>query len=148
MIKGVGSYNDFEKVADSFVNNTSDNCYQVHGHRNTKQLPTRVNRRCFNLEGQVEFGGHLRCLDLLQDGSFDIIEIKNDIYADPEDTIPQTTNSEEKSVGDIILELRQNKYVQEKKYGNISSFNFTKTAIYSLRHMIQCQGNHFPLHMQ
>ena len=69
MIKGVGNYNDFELVAESFVNNTPDNYYQIHGHRNTKHLPTQVNERCFNLEGQVEFGGCLRCVELLPGGS-------------------------------------------------------------------------------
>ena len=130
MIKGVGNYNDFEKVAESFVNNTAPNYYQIHGHRNTKQVPTRVNERCFNLEGQVEFGGHLRCVELLPDGTFNVVEIKNNVYAEPEEVAPQPTANGEKSVGDIILELRQNRYIQEKKYGNISSFNFTKTAFY------------------
>lgn len=36
------------------------NYYQIHGHRNTKQVPIRVNDRVFNLEGRVEFGGNLR----------------------------------------------------------------------------------------
>ncbi|MDE6150233.1 MAG: metallophosphoesterase, partial [Ruminococcus sp.] len=67
MIRGVGNYNDFELVADSFMKNTPDNCYQIHGHRNTKRLPIQVNERCFNLEGQVEFGGCLRCVALLPD---------------------------------------------------------------------------------
>lgn len=57
MIKGVGNYNDVEAVADSFVANTPDNYIQIHGHRNTKSLPTQVNQKVFNLEGKIEMGG-------------------------------------------------------------------------------------------
>lgn len=128
MIKGVGNYNDFELVAESFVKNTPDNCYQIHGHRNTKHVPTQVNERCFNLEGQVEFGGCLRCVDILPDGAHEVVEIQNTVFAEPKEVAPVAT--EIKSVGDAILELRRNRYIQEKKYGNISSFNFTKTAFY------------------
>lgn len=129
MIKGVGNYNDFEVVAEAFVKNTTQNCYQIHGHRNTKHLPTQVNERCFNLEGQVEFGGCLRCVELLNDGTHKIVEIQNTVFAEPHE-VSQTSSDETKSVGDTILELRNNRYIQEKKYGNISSFNFTKTAFY------------------
>lgn len=42
--------------------------YQVHGHRNTKLLPVRAGDYSFNLEGQVEFGGHMRFAVLDQRG--------------------------------------------------------------------------------
>lgn len=129
MIRGVGNYNDFELVADSFMKNTPSNCYQIHGHRNTKRLPTQVNERCFNLEGQVEFGGCLRCVELLPDGTHEVVEIQNTVFAEPIEVTHIVTNGV-KSVGDTIMELRRNRYIQEKKYGNISSFNFTKTAFY------------------
>lgn len=129
MIKGVGNYNDFETVAEAFVKNTPDNCFQIHGHRNTKQLPTQVNDRVFNLEGQVEFGGHLRCVQALPDGTHAVVEIKNNVFKEREE--PVTTEiSNGYTVGDAIIALRKNRFVQEKKYGNISSFNFTKTAFY------------------
>lgn len=130
MIKGVGNYNDFELVAESFVNNTPDNYYQIHGHRNTKHLPTQVNERCFNLEGQVEFGGCLRCVELLPDGTHNVVEIQNTIFAEPEAVADKTSTTDVKSVGDVIMGLRQNRFIQEKQYGNISSFNFTKQAFY------------------
>ena len=129
MIKGVGNYNDFEAVAESFVRNTPQNYYQIHGHRNTKHLPTKMNDRCFNLEGRVEFGGELRCVQLLPDGSQVVVETTNTIFKEP-DTKVEVDSSTAKSVGDVILELRNNRFIQEKKYGNISSFNFTKTAFY------------------
>lgn len=130
MIKGVGNYNDFEAVAESFVKNTAQNCYQIHGHRNTKHLPVQVNDRVFNLEGQVEFGGCLRCVQALPNGTHQIFEIKNTVFKEPEEVIHAETINSEQSVGDAIIALRQNRYIQEKKYGNISSFNFTKTAFY------------------
>lgn len=131
MIKGVGCYNDFEAIADSFVKNTPDNCYQIHGHRNTKQLPIQVNDRVFNLEGRVEHGGCLRCVQALPNGEHKVFEIKNTVFKEPEEVVQSTvTKSETQSIGDAIIALRQNRYVQEKRYGDISSFNFTKTAFY------------------
>lgn len=129
MIRGVGNYNDFEAIANAFVENTPDNCYQIHGHRNTKQLPTKVNDRVFNLEGQVEFGGHLRCVQVTPDGTHTVVEVKNNVFKERE-VRPESVATGEQTVGDMIIALRQNRYVQEKQYGNISSFNFTKTAFY------------------
>lgn len=129
MVKGVGSYNDFEAVEKAFDKNTAQNCYQIHGHRNTKQLPVRASERCFNLEGRVEFGGCLRCVDLHRDGTIETSEIQNTVFKAP-DEIPKPAAVPQQTVGDAIIALRQNRYVQEKKYGNISSFNFTKTAFY------------------
>lgn len=129
MVKGVGSYNDFEAVEKTFDKTTTQNCYQIHGHRNTKQLPVRASERCFNLEGRVEFGGCLRCVDLCRDGTIEIFETQNTVFKEP-DEIPKPVAVSQQTVGDAIIALRQNRYVQEKKYGNISSFNFTKTAFY------------------
>ena len=126
MIKGVGDYDDFEAVADSFVRNTPDNCYQIHGHRNTKCVPTQVNERVFNLEGKIEFGGHLRCVQAYPDGTFKTFEVKNDVFRQPE----PDRSEPPKNVHDAILALRGNEYVQEKRFGDVSSFNFTKEAFY------------------
>ena len=130
MIRGVGNYNDFEAVAEAFVENTTQNCYQIHGHRNTKHLPVKVNDRVFNLEGQVEFGGCLRCVQALPDGTHQIFETQNTVFKKPEEVAPVAINKGIQSVGDAVIALRESRYVQEKKYGNISSFNFTKTAFY------------------
>ncbi len=127
MIRGVGGYNDFEKVAETFVNTTPDNVYQIHGHRNTKRLPVKVNNRVFNLEGRVEFGGTLRCVQIDKDG-IHTIEVENTVYKTPEMQSEQTVTSS--SVADTIIALRSNRYIQEKKFGNISSFNFTNKAFY------------------
>lgn len=127
MIKGVGGYNDFEKIAETFINTTPDNVYQIHGHRNTKRLDTKVNDRVFNLEGRVEFGGELRCVQIDKDG-IHTIEIQNEVFKTPEMQSEQTVTSS--SVADTIISLRANRYIQEKKFGNISSFNFTEKAFY------------------
>lgn len=127
MIRGVGGYNDFEKIAKTFINTTPDNVYQIHGHRNTKRLDTKVNDRVFNLEGRVEFGGELRCVQIDKNG-IHTIEIKNEVFKTPEMQSEQTVTSS--SVADTIISLRANRYIQEKKFGNISSFNFTEKAFY------------------
>lgn len=127
MIRGVGGYNDFEKIAETFINTTPDNVYQIHGHRNTKRLYTKVNDRVFNLEGRVEFGGELRCVQVDKDG-IHTIEIQNEVFKTPEMQSEQTVTSS--SVADTIISLRANRYIQEKKFGNISSFNFTEKAFY------------------
>ena len=129
MIKGVGGYNDYEQVENNFTANTAANCYQIHAHRNTKHLPIIANERNFNLEGSVEFGGDLRVLRLTPDGNEPVC-IHNTIYRPPEERVEYRTVGHAKNVADMILELRQNKYVQEKRYGNISSFNFTKQAFF------------------
>ena len=127
MIRGVGNYNDFEKVAETFLATTPDNVYQIHGHRNTKRLPVQVNDRVFNLEGRVEFGGDLRCVQIDKNG-IHTVEVENTVYKTPEMQSEQTVTSS--SVADTIIALRSNRYIQEKKFGNISSFNFTNKAFY------------------
>lgn len=127
MIHGVGSYNDFETIANTFVKTTPQNVYQIHGHRNTKSLPVQVNERVYNLEGKVEFGGELRCVQVDKDG-IHTVETPNTVFKAPEVVQEQTVVTN--SVGDIIIALRSNPYIQEKEFGNISSFNFTKKAFY------------------
>lgn len=127
MINGVGSYNDFEVIANTFIKTTPKNVYQIHGHRNTKSLPVQVNERVYNLEGKVEFGGKLRCVQVDKD-DIHTIEIPNTVFKAPE--IIQEQTAVTNSIGDIIIALRSNSYIQEKQFGNISSFNFTKKAFY------------------
>ena len=127
MIRGVGNYNDFEKIAETWLNTTQDNFYQIHGHRNTKRVPIQVNNRVFNLEGRIEFGGELRCVQVDKEG-IHTIEVQNEVFKTPEMQREQTVTSS--SVADTIIALRSNRYIQEKKFGNISSFNFTNKAFY------------------
>ena len=123
MIHGVGRYNDVEHVADTFFNTTDEHTYQIFGHRNTKGFDININPRVYNLEGQVEFGGCLRCVDIVPGGSISY-EIKNNVFREPEKSARTMSNN----VSDALIELRHNKYVTEKQFGNISSFNFSPTA--------------------
>lgn len=127
MIKGVGGYSDFEKIAETFTKTADSNVYQIHGHRNTKRLSIRVNDRVFNLEGAVEFGGELRCVQVDKDGIHDI-SVQNTVFKSPEMREEQSVTKS--SIADTIITLRGNKHIQEKKFGNISSFNFTRDAFY------------------
>ena len=128
MIHGVGGYNDSDIIADTWIKTTKDNMYQIHGHRNVKNVPMKVNDRVYNLEGKVEFGGFLRIVELDRDG-FHEIEIKNDVFKPPV-MIAKDIQTISGSVADTVLMMRQNKFIQEKQFGNISSFNFTRDAFY------------------
>lgn len=123
MIHGVGRYNDVEQVANTFFSTTDEHTYQIFGHRNTKGFDINVNPRVYDLEGQIEFGGCLRCIDIVPGGSISY-EIKNNVFREPEKSARTMSNN----VSDALIELRHNKYVTEKQFGNISSFNFSPTA--------------------
>lgn len=131
LIHGVGKYNDHEAVEEAWVRNTRDNCYQIHGHRNTKDLPVKANERVYNLEGRVEFGGCLRAVQIMPD-EIKTVEIKNDVFRPAEEMFQYKYQAGQQrlSIPDIILEMRKSKFIQEKKYDNISSFNFTKSAFF------------------
>lgn len=128
MINGVGSKNDYETISDTWMNSTKDNMYQIYGHRNAKNEPVKIRERVFNLNGSVEYGGCLRIVELDKYG-FHTIEIKNDVFKKIED-VEENTELITSSMADTIINLRQNNYIQEKTFGNISSFNFTKNAFY------------------
>lgn len=126
MIKGVGIYDDYKKVAKTWMKTTGKNQYQVFGHRNTKGSPVELKGRVFNLEGNVEYGGYLRAVELDHNG-FHSVEVRNTVFK------PRKEQNEQKAilltdVAKLVIDLRNSKYVQEKSFGNISSFNFTKTA--------------------
>ncbi len=128
IINGVGEYNEYQDVADTWMRETKENQYQVHGHRNTAQDPVQLADRVFNLEGEVEFGGKLRIVELDSTG-WNIIELAN---CQP---ITEDANIEKapvETVEQAVEYLRNNKFVKEKKLGSgISSFNFTREAFYS-----------------
>ena len=128
MINGVDGYKEAEDVANTFCDMMPDNVYQIHGHRNVKSLPIQVNNKVFNLEDHVEFGGNLRCVQVRHDG-IHTFELKNNVFRKPEEVV-QKKEAIHSSIADDILLLRSNKYIVEKKYGNISSFNFSKQAFY------------------
>lgn len=129
MILGVGRYSDYIDVAKTFESLTDENTYQIFGHRNTDGSPIRMSDRTFNLEGRVEFGGFLRVVTL-DEGGFTTYEVQNSVFAPPEKAAPAEYNTAEKSVMELVDVMRMNKFINEKKFGDISSFNFTRAAFY------------------
>lgn len=136
LIKGVGKYEDHDKIDKQFNENEEKNktwTVQIHGHRNVMRVPIiSLDNMTFNLEGQVEFGGHLRILELsnpnefsvFEDGHWRCIEIKNDNYIPEEEPV-----KEEKSDLELLKEMYDSKWVQVKNLkDNVISFNFTRDA--------------------
>ena len=126
MISGTGSFDESEKADGAFAANMPADVFSIHGHRNIKKLPASPTDRAVNLEGGVEFGGELRVLDLYPDGTKEIRVIQNSVY----EPAAEKKETADETVGDAILSMRRNKYIQENSFGNISSFNFTKAAFY------------------
>ena len=126
LIKGVGKYEDVMKVEESW-NTNHHKLLQFHGHRNIDNNPIQ-NGNCFNLCDTVEFGGNLRVAQLTKGKPIKFILIKNNTYFINTNkvTLPVVEDSD-----DILISLRSNKFIQEKKLGNnVSSFNFTREAFY------------------
>lgn len=126
MIKGVGTYKECEAVETTFTSSTPDNYVQIHGHRNVKSLPVKSDDKNYNLEGKIEFGGHLRVVQINADG-IHTFELQNTVFNPPE-IVEERKDVMSSSVADVILQLRSNSLVTEKKFDNISSFNFTRDA--------------------
>lgn len=137
MIKGVGDYKDSHDVDQAFLSTTTDGFYQIHGHRNETNEFIKVNSATWNLNGDVEFGGYLRGVTLFKpqdsigdDFYFSNTEqaIKNDVYRLPENLTKKEDEVMNADMDTIIEYMRASKYVTEKSFGDISSFNFTRDA--------------------
>lgn len=150
-IHGVGEYDDYQLIADTWMGQTEDNQYLVHGHRNTQSDSAQIADRVFNLEGEVEFGGKLRIVELENVGycpqygttdegerlptssyvafKWNVVELEN-----CQPIIEETdlaTLVKPQTVEEAVTSLRNSRFVQEKKLGDdISSFNFTREAFY------------------
>ena len=145
-VHGVGTYADYKTIAETWMGQTKENQYLVHGHRNTESDQTQIADRVFNLEGKVEFGGQLRIVELTADTfngwafghpeaglvsgiSWKVIELE-DCQPVNENLITEERKVE--TVEEAISYLRHNKFVQEKDLGGgVSSFNFTRDAFYN-----------------
>lgn len=145
-IKGVGDYEvDIDNAWDSNLPEFNDyvktasggiiplgivraEIYQIHGHRNLFRLPVQAGKFSFNLEGQVEFGGHLRAVTLTKDG-FQTHEIKNDVYKIRRGETPAKVDEKDLNIDQFIDYLANHKYIHEKDLGDgIFSYNFTRAA--------------------
>lgn len=139
MIKGVGKYNDADSVDEAFFKNTNASTFQIHGHRNITNSDISTSPNTFNLEGKVEFGGYLRAVQIapmkvFEDGtgtiSIDEIQIQNNIFKKQSEQKELTVENENRdmTVYSLVQSMRANRYIYEKEFGRISSFNFTKQA--------------------
>lgn len=127
-IKGVGGYNEYGDIAETWMNQTAENQFLVHGHRNTGGHPTQIADRVFNLEGSVEFGGELRIVELDSDLNWTVLEIP-DCQPVTEDLITETRAVD--TVEQAIEYLENNQFVQAKDLGDfIVSYNFTRQAFF------------------
>ena len=127
-IKGVGEYVDSNYVDNEFnENGFYERYYSFHGHRNIKEVPIK-NDRVFNLEGQVEFGGNLRIVEVTPNDdklSFKCIEIKNDVF-DKELKRKEFDTNES-----VVNELENSSLIHNKDFGDgTSSDNFTREAFW------------------
>lgn len=132
LIKGAGAYEDADTSDAAFAASARPGVYQVHGHRNRYSSPLRVNERCFNLEGKVEFGGELRNVTLTS-GGFEERSIKSSIDASKVILEPAgEALGDAESVAGLVADLRGNKDVIERPQAgtHISSFNFTRDVFY------------------
>lgn len=124
-IHGVGRYSDYLTIADTWMQQTKENQYLIHGHRNIEASSIDEADRVFNLEGRVEFGGKLRIVELTKDLKW------NYIYLDSIQPILNIEEDQRFEELPILEKLRADKFVQEKDLGNdVSSFNFTREAFY------------------
>lgn len=145
MVDGVGRYADYKDVADTFSQHKSNNyaTYLINGHRNINDFNTEVNNYCYNLEGKVEFGGNLRVVRIGKGEEIKCLEYPNKLpiaehlakretnfvsdNATTDDTNFEGT-AEELEIRNLVRTFRKSKYVVEKQFGNISSFNFSRQA--------------------
>ena len=130
-IDGVGSYDDIYDCEKTFRKN-NPKVIQIHGHRNPNRETITANSGNYNLEGQVEFGGALRMVEITH-GKIETKEVTNTVFKVVEEKTKEVQKEETKAltVANLITTLRTNKKaIVEKKFGNISSFNFTKNAFY------------------
>lgn len=139
LIKGTGTYEDVDTSDAAFAATAPADTYQIHGHRNRFSSPLRVNERCCNLEGKIEFGGELRTVSLTRQG-FEERAVPSTIDAtatiiEPVGDLPAAGESENGSVSDLVTALRASRGVYEKAqavpWSHISSFNFKRDVFYN-----------------
>lgn len=127
--------------------------WQVHGHRNQRMLPVIAAERSINLEGQVEFGGHLRCA-VLDESGWSPVAIRNRVHRTMQEFRMQDIEDARQSHGnnaplapwtkkgetgvraipqDRFDSIRNDEMVFEsvsESMPHISAFNFSKQAFW------------------
>ncbi|WP_018234244.1 RNA ligase [Thioalkalivibrio thiocyanodenitrificans] len=136
MIKGVGNYGD--PVHQWWDRNTGPTEYQVHGHRNTLDLPHQASERCINLEDQVEFGGGLRTVAVSAQGfSFETHRCTEGLDSRERRGRGAILRAHYPEIKDDCLiseqmteKLEASSYVRVKDFGSVRSYAFTPKAFY------------------
>jgi hypothetical protein len=140
LIKGVGGYstnidhkfNEYYGVRDT---RAPLGIYQVHGHRNILNLPI-INGNSINLEGHVEFWGHLRVAVLSKDG-WATTEIKNNVakpkyaraeLAKTETEVKVQPERKEFTNQTLLTALLANDNIRQNRSDNIVAFNFKRSV--------------------
>lgn len=124
-VYGVGDYEtDIDRLYDGFMKECENKVYQIHGHRNFYKHKFDEYEYSYNLDGDVEHGGHLRVMTIAKDGCIDCVEIENGVF---DSQLDEKTN-----VYNLTRDLFKNKYVFARNLGDsIYSFNFSKEAFYN-----------------
>lgn len=158
-VTGIGHYGDpvdeqFSSWALEHESLESGEFWQVHGHRNRANFPTRAGARSFNLEGQPDFGGHLRFAVLDETGwstcdvrsrNFRSLKQTHEINAAEGRKIlgphaplaPWVLEDKDKAICFSDAEIQQflsHDFVAEKQsetLPHISSLSFTKSAFFT-----------------
>ena len=131
LVNGIGKYEDMQAVVDSFDAYMVDSeSVQVFGHRNNDDVLIKVGDKSYNVCGFPEIGGDLKVLQLDKDEKHCIAVpnnvISDDMFVRAVHKYPQKYHIH--TVEQLVRVFRASKWVKEKKFGDISSFNFTKTA--------------------
>lgn len=129
MIYGVGQYEDVVECAESFDDMASFGL-QLFGHRNVAgEMLMRMGNKSICLEGGVERGGELRIARIEADAGFIFSMIGHYYNPLPEQPVVEVVPTDtEVLIHDLVDKMRTSKLIQEKRFGHISSFNFTRKA--------------------
>jgi predicted kinase/predicted phosphodiesterase len=104
-------------VDTTFANNTKENQFQLHGHRNPEKAENNDQIRSFALEDNVEYGGYLR-IAKLSNNEFTFLKYKNNVVKN----IVKTP---------LLKSLSNNDMIHEKMLADgIFSYNFSREAFY------------------
>ena len=135
MIDGVGTYEDVYVCHETFEKHNSD-IIQIHGHRNPHNIDTlKQSNNSYNLESRVEFGGYLSVVKINSNG-IEEIKVKNNVFRELEaednnDENTENATNEIIDISNLVTKLRANtNHIIEKKFDNISSFNFSRKVFY------------------
>lgn len=129
IIHGIGDYNfdiDYYFNQKQLAYDEDNRVIQFHGHRNSYGVPKEEYEYCYNLENNVELGGHLRIAVISREG-LEVNEIKNTIFNKEllKDSL-STANIENLSKETVKKLLESSKHIRKSRYKDYTSFNFTE----------------------